>query len=81
VAKKAKAKDAPRAKSRGAVSTKEPASIYTMMLFLSALALFLGCIFLFLEMKAYNMTIRVPADAQGSWQVPGISAPADTQLV
>jgi hypothetical protein len=81
----AKKKDAPAkpAKSRPArakaAGSKEPASIYTMLLFLSMLAMVLGCIFLFLEMKAYNMQIKVPADAQGSWQAPAIASPVDTQ--
>jgi hypothetical protein len=85
VAKKTEKKAAPPRKKSGApkaaAGQKQPASIYTIMLFLSVLAMFLGCIFLALEMKAYDWNRQVPAGLQGSWQAPGISAAAERHLV
>ena len=58
---------APKKKSgapKGEGSKKSPAGIYTIMLLLSALALFLGCIFLTLELKAYKWERNVPAGSR-----------------
>jgi hypothetical protein len=39
---------------------KQNANIYTVMLILSFIATLIGCLFLFLEMRAYDMEIKVP---------------------
>ena len=41
---------------------KQQANIYTVMLILSFIATLIGCIFLFLEMRTYDMQRKVPAD-------------------
>jgi len=43
---------------------KHTANIYTMMMILSFLALLLGCVFLSLEMSAYEWKITIPPDAK-----------------
>jgi hypothetical protein len=43
---------------------KQSANIYTMMLILTLLAIIVGCLFLYLEMRDYNMSIKVSADAK-----------------
>ena len=67
MAKKPKESRRPEKKSstEAAGSNKQPASIYTVMLFVSVLAIFLGCIFLTLEMKAYDWQRSVPPGLQG----------------
>jgi hypothetical protein len=56
---------------RGVYVLKQSANIYTMLLILSFIFVLIGCLFLFLEMKAYDLTIKVPPDAkaptQASW--------------
>jgi len=47
---------------RGVYVLKQSANIYTMLLILSFIFVLIGCLFLFLEMKAYDLTIKVPAD-------------------
>ena len=41
---------------------KQHANVYTMMLILAFLALVVGSIFLFLEMRAYDMQSKPPAN-------------------
>jgi hypothetical protein len=41
---------------------KQHANVYTMMLILAFLALVVGSIFLFLEMRAYDMQTKPPAN-------------------
>jgi hypothetical protein len=41
---------------------KQHANVYTMMLILAFVALVVGSIFLFLEMRSYDMEIRPPAN-------------------
>jgi hypothetical protein len=41
---------------------KQHANVYTMMLILAFLALVVGSIFLFLEMRTYDMEIKPPAN-------------------
>jgi len=43
---------------------KQSANIYTMMLILTLLAIIVGCLFLYLEMRDYNMSIKVSSDAK-----------------
>ncbi len=50
--------------SRSAVFLKQSANIYTMMLILSFLAVAIGCLFMFLEMKSYDLNVKVPPDAK-----------------
>jgi hypothetical protein len=47
---------------RGVYVLKQSANIYTMLLILSFIFVLIGCLFLFLEMKAYDLTIKVPPD-------------------
>jgi hypothetical protein len=50
---------------RGVFVLKQSANIYTMMLILAFLFITIGCLFLFLEMKAYEgLTTKVPSDAK-----------------
>ncbi len=53
-AAKAKAPDA----ARGVVVEKPPANIYTVLLALSFVAVLIGCIFLSLEMAAYDWDFK-----------------------
>jgi hypothetical protein len=50
--------------SRGVFLLKQSANIYTAMLILAFVFIAIGCLFLFLEMKAYNLNVKVPADAK-----------------
>jgi hypothetical protein len=50
--------------SRGQVFLKQSANIYTMLLILSFLAVAIGCLFMFLEMKSYDLHVTVPPDAK-----------------
>jgi len=50
--------------SRGQVFLKQSANIYTMLLILSFLAVAIGCFFMFLEMKSYDLHVTVPPDAK-----------------
>jgi hypothetical protein len=44
---------------------KQSANIYTMMLIIAFLAVSIGCLFLFLEMKAYDgLSTKVSPDAK-----------------
>jgi hypothetical protein len=44
---------------------KQSANIYTMMLIIAFLAVTIGCIFLFMEMKAYDgLSTKVSPDAK-----------------
>jgi hypothetical protein len=62
----------PDSKLDDAPVQKQKANVYTMMLIVSFLALVVGCIFLYLEMKTYDMKIRpgvvqlAPAAGQGT---------------
>ncbi|MGD9722959.1 MAG: hypothetical protein AB7O59_21295 [Pirellulales bacterium] len=59
--KSAKAKKKPAAApepSRGVVVEKPKANIYTVLLALSLVAVFIGCIFLSLEMAAYDWQFK-----------------------
>jgi len=49
---------------RGVYVLKQSANIYTMLLILSFIFVLIGCLFLFLEMKAYDLTVKVPPDAK-----------------
>jgi hypothetical protein len=50
--------------SRGVFLLKQSANIYTAMLILAFVFIAIGCLFLFLEMKSYNLSVKVPADAK-----------------
>jgi hypothetical protein len=60
--------------SRGAVFLKQSANIYTMLLILSFLAVVIGCLFMFLEMKSYDLNVKVSPDARAPqarmWSAP-----------
>ncbi len=51
---------------RGVYVLKQSANIYTMLLILSFIFVLIGCLFLFLEMKAYDLTVKVPPDAKAA---------------
>jgi len=62
--------DTHQTESRGVFLLKQSANIYTAMLILAFVFITLGCLFLFLEMKSYGLSVKVPADAkvpQASW--------------
>ena len=80
--------DLKQPESRGVFLLKQSANIYTAMLILALVFITIGCLFLFLEMKAYNLQVKVPSDAkvpQASWSpteyktfaLNGFSRPAD----
>jgi hypothetical protein len=56
--------DMKQAEGRGVFLLKQSANIYTAMLILAFVFIAIGCLFLFLEMKAYNLSVKVPADAK-----------------
>ena len=43
---------------QGVVVQKPKSDVYTTMLFLSLIAILIACLYLFLEMRAYNMDIK-----------------------
>ncbi len=45
---------------------KQPANVYTVMLIIAFVALVIGSIFLYLEMRAYEMQIKVPSNEKAS---------------
>jgi hypothetical protein len=49
---------------RGVFLLKQSANIYTAMMILAFVFITIGCLFLFLEMKAYNLSVKVPPDAK-----------------
>ena len=53
-----------RSESRVVFVQKQAANIYTMLLILAFLAITLGCLFLYLEMRTYNMNVKVPPEAR-----------------
>src|SRR4051812_29591557 len=55
----------PSEAGRGVFIRKQTANIYTVMLILSFVFVAVGCLFLFLEMKAYDgLTTKVAAEAK-----------------
>jgi hypothetical protein len=62
---------------RGVFVQKQRANVYTMMLILSLMFIMVGCLCMFLEMNAFQMKVKVPADAQASSvQDPQPTSPA-----
>ena len=62
---------------RGVFLLKQSANIYTAMLILAFVFITIGCLFLFLEMKSYNLSVKVPPDAkvpQAQWS-PVLQSP------
>jgi hypothetical protein len=49
---------------------KQDLNVYTVMLILAFLATVIGCVFLFLEMRAYDMQKTVPADLRAPASLP-----------
>jgi hypothetical protein len=49
---------------------KQDLNVYTVMLILAFLATVIGCLFLFLEMRAYDMQKTVPADLRAPAALP-----------
>jgi hypothetical protein len=56
---------------------KQDLNVYTVMLILALLATLIGCLFLFLEMRAYDMQKTVPGDLKAPTGLPtaSISSP------
>ena len=52
------ASQSPDSSQRGVIVEKPKANIYTVLLLLSLIAISVGCICLWLEMKEYNLEIR-----------------------
>ncbi len=52
------AKAAAAAPARGVVVEKPKANIYTVLLSLSLVAILIGCLCLYLEMRAYNFEFK-----------------------
>ncbi|HTQ40468.1 MAG TPA: hypothetical protein VMJ32_15695 [Pirellulales bacterium] len=61
---------------RGMFMLKQSANIYTAMMILAFVFICIGCLFLFLEMKAYNLSIHVSPDAK----VPAAISQAAPQM-
>jgi len=53
-----------QSEGRGVFLLKQSANIYTAMMILAFVFITIGCLFLFLEMKAYNLSVKVPQDAK-----------------
>ena len=53
-----------QSEGRGAFLLKQSANIYTAMMILAFVFITIGCLFLFLEMKAYSLSVKVPQDAR-----------------
>ena len=56
---------------------KQNANIYTVMLILSFLATFVGCLFLYFEMSAYDMEKSVPSALKAPTGMPALVAPEE----
>jgi hypothetical protein len=56
---------------------KQNANIYTVLLILSFLATFVGCLFLYFEMSAYDMQKSVPSDLKAPTGMPALLAPEE----
>ncbi len=52
--------------SRAVFVQKQRANVYSMMLILSLLFIMIGCLCMYLEMKAYDMKVKVPQNATAS---------------
>jgi hypothetical protein len=61
---------------RGVFIRKQTANIYTVLLILSFLFIAVGCLFFFLEMKSYDLSIKVTPEAK----VPPPLQPDVTQV-
>jgi hypothetical protein len=61
---------------RGVFVRKQPANVYSMMLILSLLFIMVGCLFLYLEMKSFDMKVKVPQTATVS-SVPESAPPTN----
>ena len=55
---------------------KQNLNVYTVMLILAFLATVIGCLFLYLEMCAYDMDKTVPGDLKAPTSVPMASVSA-----
>jgi hypothetical protein len=55
---------------------KQNLNVYTVMLILAFLATVIGCLFLYLEMRAYDMQKTVPGDLKAPTGVPMASISA-----
>jgi len=64
---------APKASSSRGGGSKPPADVYTMFLFMALVAIIVGCVFLFLEIKAYG-----PSPTSGA---PGANAGYERTVV
>jgi len=51
---------------RGVFVQKQRANVYSMMLILSLMFIMIGCLCMYLEMKAYDMKVKVPGNATAS---------------
>jgi hypothetical protein len=49
---------------------KQDLNVYTVMLILAFLATVIGCVFLYLEMRAYDMQKTVPSDLRAPTSLP-----------
>jgi hypothetical protein len=49
---------------------KQDLNVYTVMLILAFLATVIGCVFLYLEMRTYDMQKTVPADLRAPTSLP-----------
>ena len=60
---------------------KQSANIYTMLLIIAFLAVTIGCIFLFMEMKAYDgLSTKVPQDAKVPQAPPSVTLNASPMI-
>jgi hypothetical protein len=60
---------------------KQYANVYTVMLILSFLATLIACLFLYLEMRAYDMQKTVPAELKAPTTLPQASLGAQLWAV
>ncbi len=65
---------------RGVFVQKQRANVYTMMLVLSFLFIVIGCLALYMEMRAYNMQVKVPAQYTAAQAKSAAEAKAASQV-
>ena len=71
----------PQEAGRGSYMLKQAANIYTAMLILAFVFVLIGCLFMFLEMKAYELQIKVPNDPNVKASMSMISPPDSSTIV
>lgn len=68
--------------SRAGYLRKQSANVYTMMLIVAFIFILLGCLFLYLMMKTYGGSVKVPQDAKAPLAIfSNVNSAAQLELV